>query len=326
MFLIQFINNNSNTQCGIVNNELVTPINKFTSTYELFMYTEAYNKPLINVIKKFLSNTVEDYNTLHQQKRILVPLHHPDAYHTWITGTGLTHLGSAASRNAMHKKIAKTKETEPTDSMKMFEIGLNDGKMVNNVPAAQPEWFYKGNGLIAVNPNNSIESPAFALDGSEEPEIVGLYIIDKNGNPKRLGFALGNEFSDHAMEKINYLYLAHSKLRQCAFGPELLLADLPRNITGKSRIRRNNKTIWEKEFLTGEDNMSHNIANLEHHHFKYDLFRQPGDVHIHFFGTSVLSFNDAVETKDKDVFEIEADAFSKLLVTTLKVQTASCKQ
>jgi hypothetical protein len=72
---------------------------------------------------------------------------------------------------------------------------------------------------------------------------------------------------------------------------------------------RDGRVIWEKPFLTGESNMSHSIANLEHHHFKYGLFRRPGDVHVHFFGTATLSFSDSVRTQDGDLFEIEADAF-----------------
>ena len=55
--------------------------------------------------------------------------------------------------------------------------------------------------------------------------------------------------------------------------------------------------------------MSHSIANLEHHHFKYALFRQPGDVHVHFFGTATLSFADGITTEQGDVFEIEAPDF-----------------
>ncbi len=56
--------------------------------------------------------------------------------------------------------------------------------------------------------------------------------------------------------------------------------------------------------------MSHNIANLEHHHFKYAQFRRPGDVHVHFFGTATLSFTDKVKTEVGDIFEIEAKPFS----------------
>jgi hypothetical protein len=55
--------------------------------------------------------------------------------------------------------------------------------------------------------------------------------------------------------------------------------------------------------------MTHSLANLEHHHFKYARFRRPGDVHVHFFGTATASFADGIETRAGDVFEIEADAF-----------------
>ena len=68
--------------------------------------------------------------------------------------------------------------------------------------------------------------------------------------------------------------------------------------------------LWEKSFLSGEDNMSHSLANLEAHHFKYDQFRRPGDVHVHFFGTATLSFADEVRTRPGDEFEIEARPFT----------------
>ena len=59
--------------------------------------------------------------------------------------------------------------------------------------------------------------------------------------------------------------------------------------------------------------MSHSVANLEAHHFKYRQFLRPGDVHIHFFGTATLSFGDAFETEPGDVFEIEAEGFGRPL-------------
>ncbi len=126
----------------------------------------------------------------------------------------------------------------------------------------------------------------------------------------RLGFVLGNEFSDHVVERQNYLWLAHSKLRQAALGPELLLGELPNSVIGTSRIWRGNAVLWEKPFLSGETNMSHTLANLEHHHFKYRQFRQPGDIHVHFFGTATLSFSDGIRAEPGDVFEVEADAFT----------------
>jgi hypothetical protein len=189
-------------------------------------------------------------------------------------------------------------------------MGVEGGKPADGSAGVQPEWFYKGDGSMLVGPGTPLASPAFALDAGEEPEIAGIYLIDQDGTPVRLGFALANEFSDHVTERGNYLWLAHSKLRNAALGPELLIGALPGDVRGTSRILRNGKTIWEKPFLSGEANMSHTIANLEHHHFKYALFRRPGDVHVHFFGTATLSFSEGVKTEEGDIFEIEAAPFT----------------
>lgn len=239
---------------------------------------------------------------------LLAPIDHDDPAHCLVTGTGLTHLGSAEGRDKMHKAAAAGEHL--TDSMRMFLMGVEGGKPEDGKEGVQPEWFYKGDGSILVDPGQPFAMPAFAGDGGEEPEVAGLYLIANDGTPVRLGFALGNEFSDHVTERVNYLWLAHSKLRQAALGPELLLGDLPNDLRGTSRIIRDGATIWEKPFLSGEANMSHSLDNLEHHHFKYPLFRRPGDVHVHFFGTATLSFSDKVETREGDVFEIEAVPFT----------------
>jgi hypothetical protein len=239
---------------------------------------------------------------------LLPPVDHDDPAHCVLTGTGLTHLGSAEGRDKMHR--AAKADAAPTDSMKMFLMGVEGGKPADGAVGAQPEWFYKGNGHGLVAPGEPLRSPAFAKDAGEEPEIAGIYLVAANGTPVRLGFALANEFSDHVTERGNYLWLAHSKLRPAAVGPELLVGELPQEVIGTSRIVRDGETLWEKPFLSGEANMSHSIANLEHHHFKYGVFRAPGDVHVHFFGTATLSFSDGVTTQAGDVFEIKAAPFA----------------
>jgi len=239
--------------------------------------------------------------------RLLLPIDHPDSAHCIVTGTGLTHLGSAEGRDQMHKAAAGG---QLTDSMRMFNMGLEGGKPADGTPGVQPEWFYKGDGSGLIGTGRPLPSPDFALDGSEEPEIAGIYVIDDEGRPRRLGFTLGNEFSDHITERGNYLWLAHSKLRAASLGPELLVGALPADVRGTSRILRDGELLWEKPFLSGEANMSHAIANLEHHHFKYAQFRRPGDVHVHFFGTATLSFADGIRTQEGDVFEVSAAPFA----------------
>ena len=280
------------------------------STYALA--GEAVGRGLAAVVAAHGLGETVDLVALAAAGRLALPIMHPDPAHLHLTGTGLTHLGSAATRDAMHAKLdgAKLDGTAVlTDSMKMFRMGLEGGRPAAGAVGVQPEWFYKGNGFTAVAPGAALTSPGFALDGGEEPELAGIYLIGPDGTPFRVGWALANEFSDHVTERINYLFLAHSKLRQASFGPEILVGDLPADIRGTSRIRRGDAVIFDKPFLSGEANMSHSFANLEHHHFKYALFRQPGDLHVHMFGTATLSFADGIKPQVGDIFEIEVADF-----------------
>lgn len=292
------------------------------SVYDLALETVRDGASLAAKIRERGLGRAVDLEAAYEEGRVLLPVAHPDPAHMHVTGTGLTHLGSAATRDAMHAAAQAGKAEQLTDSMKMFRMGLENGKPANGKVGVQPEWFYKGNGHNAIAPGSPLVSPDFALDGGEEPEIAGVYLIGDDGTPFRIGFSLSNEFSDHVTERINYLYLAHSKLRPASFGPEILVGDLPADIRGTSRIRRGGAVIWEKPFLSGEANMSHSIANLEHHHFKYDLFRQPGDLHVHMFGTATLSFADGVKPEPGDVFEIEAPEFGLPLRNPLAVAPA----
>ncbi len=256
-----------------------------------------------------------DLAAVAAEGRLLGPIDHDDPAHLILSGTGLTHLGSAKGRDKMHRAAAEA--AHQTDSMRMFLEGVEGGKPAAGTAGQQPEWFYKGDGSQLVGPGEPLSMPGFAKDGGEEPELAGIYLIGPDGTPHRIGIALANEFSDHVTERHNYLWLAHSKLRQAALGPEILTGTPPADVRGTSRIRRDGETVWEKPFLSGEANMSHTLANLEHHHFKYDLFRRPGDIHVHFFGTATLSFSDGFTTQEGDVFEIEAAPFTLPLANPL---------
>ena len=161
------------------------------------------------------------------------------------------------------------------------------------------------------------DSNGFKL--SDEAEIAVLYLIDDAGRPCRVGFALGNEFSDHVLERQNYLYLAHSKLRPCSYGPELVLGELPADVHGTVSVLRGEELLWQAEWLSGEANMSHAVANLEHHHFKYPLFRRPGDIHVHFLGAAVLSYSAGIRAAPGDVFEIRSASFGAPLRNPLAI-------
>lgn len=293
-----------------------------TTVYELARRAAAEKVPMEDLVRQAGRSDDADPAAFLAAGKVLPPIDHPDPAHLLVSGTGLTHLGSAATRDAMHKKMAGTDETNLTDTMKMFRLGVEGGKPAEGEEGVQPEWFYKGDGTMVARPGGPLMSPSFADDGGEEPEVAGVYIIGEDGTPYRVGFALCNEFSDHVMERKNYLYLAHSKLRQCGFGPELRLGPLPGHVEGTCRIRRGDTFVFDKPFVTGEENMSHSIANLEAHHFKYPLFRRSGDVHVHSFGTATLSFANGVKTEPGDVFEIESPEFGLPLTNRLEVAPA----
>lgn len=284
--------------------------------YHLALEALRMHKSLAEVVATRASGRIDDYEGVIAGKRLLPPLDHPDPAHWLVTGTGLSHLGSAAARDSMHAKLQQSEENL-TDSMKMFKWGVAGGKPAAGQIGTAPEWFYKGDGRWVVAPEQPLERPAFAKDGGEEVEVCGLYVVADDGTPTRVGFALANEYSDHIIERENYLYLAHSKLRESSYGPELLVGDLPPTVKGMARLLRGDQTVWASDWLTGEDNMCHSVANLEHHHFKYRQFRVPGDVHVHYFGAATGSFTQKIETRPGDVFEISAEGFGRPLRNTL---------
>lgn len=247
--------------------------------------------------------------------RMLPAFDHPtEPARCLVSGTGLTHISSAATRQAMHGD-----EQQETDSMRMYRWGL-EGK------GAAPEWFYKGDGAILRGHGDALTIPWFAEDGGEEAEIAGVYVIDPDGAPVRVGMAIGNEFSDHKFERRNYLYLAHSKLRECAIGPELVVDGDFRLVPGEVKIERDGAVIWSKEIASGAERMCHSLENIEHHHFKYAQHRRPGDVHIHFFGADAFSFGAGVSLQAGDVVEIGFQGFGRPLRNRIAVEAPSEKR
>jgi hypothetical protein len=320
MRLVQFLSEKGQRQVGLVeeNGMVLRLVNNTSRIYDLALEAGRLNAKLEALALDRPSHEIIDYEQVIAEKRLLPPLDHPDPAHCYLSGTGLTHLGSAQARDEMHVAAKSEADAPMTDSMRLFQVGLKGGKPPKGQISVQPEWFYKGNGLCVAPPEQPLLLPSFALDGGEEAELVGLYVVAESGVVLRVGFALGNEFSDHVMERQNYLYLAHSKLRSCSFGPELLLGEAPQDIQGRVRIWREGQEVWSAAFLTGEANMTYSIADLEHHHFKYGLFRQPGDVHCHFFGTATLSFAAGITTQPGDVFEISAPPFGRPLRNSIQ--------
>lgn len=317
------IQNGTQRRVALVEEPRLRLLASFESIYALAHAALAARQPLVAFVQASLSTETLDYDAVYAGKsawRLLSPIDHPaDASRCLVSGTGLTHLGSAKNRAAMHEKSA----SELTDSMRMFRWGLEGGRPPAGQVGNAPEWFYKGNASVLRAPGEPLDVPPYAGDGGEEAEIAGVYLIDPAGQPRRLGMTLGNEFSDHKFEKTNYLNLASSKIRTCSIGPELVVDPVFNSVPGTAAIERGGKTFWSKEIATGEAEMCHSLANIEHHHFKFETHRRPGDVHVHYYGACALSFGEGVALLEGDVMSVQFSGFGRALRNPLRVSKAA---
>lgn len=319
MRLVQFLSEEGSRRVGVVENSTTLVVLQATdSVYGLAHRAAAEQTTLAALAMELAGDGREDYPRMVAEGRLLVPLDHPvDPARCRVTGTGITHVG--ADRAALTARLARDIDADSEPALALLQAGLRGGKPAADETGAQPEWFYKGDGEALVASEQPLVSPAFALDGSDEAELAALYVVDGDGNPCRVGYALANEFTDHLTEHANVLYLEHAKLRPSALGPELLLGELPAQVAGQARVRRDGAVIWQQDFLSGEDHMVHSLANLEYHHFKYPGFRRPGDVHVHMLGAAAQSYASGLRLRAGDVMEVESATFGRTLRNTLAV-------
>jgi len=309
--LVQLKSSSGDTRVAAVEDDRLRLLRGSDSVFDLAQSALGERKPLRAVAAARMSDETLDYGPIYRLEsewRLLPPFTHPEPARCLVTGTGLTHKASADNRQAMHHNPA-----ELSDSMRMYLAGLEGGHPEPGKIGVSPEWFYKGCGTILRAHGEPLLTPAWAGDGGEEPEVAGVYLVDDEGRPRRVGMAQTNEFSDHVLEKQSYLYLAHSKLRDCSAGPELVLDPDFGSVPGVVSVERGSKVIWSQPISTGETNMSHKVANLEHHHFKYNAHRRPGDAHIYFFGADAFSYGAGLELQNGDVMVVAFQGFGRPL-------------
>ncbi len=315
------ISNGRERRVAMVEEPQLRCLEEVTSVYELALRYAEFGSKMSEQASALASGELLDYDAIYAGRsewKLLAPIDVPgQPARVLVSGTGLTHLGSARERQAMHLAGPKVDEAV-TDSMRMFQWGVEGGRPAEGTIGVAPEWFYKGDGAVLRGPGEALEIPGHAEDGGEEGEVAGVYVVDAEGRPCRIGMAVGNEFSDHKFEKRNYLNLAGSKLRTCSIGPELVVGPEFQDVRGEVRIERAGKTVWQRRIASGEENMCHSLANMEHHHFKFAGHRQPGSVHVHFYGADALSCGDGVVLRDGDVAEVRFDGFGRALRNVIR--------
>jgi len=318
--LVQIVHQSEGRKVAVVEEPFLVLVNEFTSIYQLAVNALDSGISIHALLEHQLSTYKLDYDKVYNgtsEWKLLPSFDNPDTVSNCIvSGTGLTHHSSAMNRQVMHQS---DEGNTLTDSMKVYQWGVEGGKPAEGEIGVQPEWFYKGTGAILKAHGEALQVPDFGNDGGEEPEIAGVYIVDRTGQPVRIGFTTGNEFSDHVMEKKNYLYLAPSKLRNCSIGPELVLTDDFSDLNGVVTVSRHEEILWSADIKTGETNMAHTLANLEYHHFKYPDHRQPLQGHVHFYGTGAFSFGVGIKLQTGDEMKVQWDGMGRMLINSIEI-------
>ena len=205
--LVQLTHPQRGRAVALVNEPSLILLKKIRSVYELAMECIRAGGTMKALINSHLGDEKLDYDPVYNGEdswKLLPSFDHPDnPFGCIVAGTGLTHKNSALNRQMMHQSA----EQKPTDSMQMYQWGVEGGQPPAGEIGVQPEWFYKGTGSALRAHGEALLVPSFGNDGGEEPEVAGVYLVDEKGQPWRVGYSTGNEFSDHVMEKKNYLYL-----------------------------------------------------------------------------------------------------------------------
>ena len=215
MLLLQFTNEHGGRLVGLLQDDVIRVIEGYNTTYALAQDAIRKKVSLAELVNASVGNSMHSYADVAAAGRVLPPLDHADEAHCYVTGTGLTHLGSAGARDAMHKKIGGDAESL-SDSMKMFRLGVEGGKPEADTAGAQPEWFYKGDGSIVRAGGQPLRMPDFALDGGEARVGGGQDFrhpfLDRLADVDDIHLRTGNH--DVARTEIRYLEHAFDH-RQC---------------------------------------------------------------------------------------------------------------
>src|SRR5690348_11450 len=148
MMRVVQIQNGASRRVALVEEPQLKLITGFTSVYELAAAADSRGTSLSKLIRESARGETVDYDSIYSGKshwKLSTPIDHAqEPARCLISGTGLTHLGSAKNRQAMHS----ASEAELNDSMKIFKWGVEGGKPPPGKIGVAPEWFYKGNAAM----------------------------------------------------------------------------------------------------------------------------------------------------------------------------------
>lgn len=154
------------------------------------------------------------------------------------------------------------------------------------VSSAGPPWRYLGSAA-------SLRGHGDSLPASGVPDLAAVYVIARDGLPRRIGIAQGN------------------RGRVSALGPELVLDP------GLSRIHGRAEGSTGLQEVAADVPLLLALASIEPDHFDAADYRRPGDVHVLFFGERLFGPVSPLESAEGEQVTIEFDGLGRRLANTI---------
>ena len=155
MHLVQ-IQNGSWRRVAVVRKPELVLLNKKDTKHKKTEKALFERRRLSELAFSLITEKALSYDAIYEGKsdwKLLAPIDCPgNPIRIHVSGTGLTHLGSARDRQAMHVAATAEEQAQMTDSMRMFEWGRQQGRPSDNEIGIAPEWFHKGDGSILQAP------------------------------------------------------------------------------------------------------------------------------------------------------------------------------
>src|SRR5947207_15949815 len=139
--LVQLQHPHHGRRVAIVDEPQLRLIARHTSAYALAEAAIAAQRRIADVIEETPERIAyDDVDDGKSDWKLLPACDHPaEPARCLVSGTGLTHNASAASRDAMHAGGAAHTPEHPTDSMKMYRSGVQGGRPARGQIGAMPE-------------------------------------------------------------------------------------------------------------------------------------------------------------------------------------------
>jgi|GEM_PF-2128104 len=147
-----------------------------------------------------------------------------------------------------------------------------------------PPMFIKGDGNCLQPSDHNILMPQSFIHLCEEAEIVLIYWIGANREPKYIGYTFGNDLTDIGLVKEDFAQIGYAKLCPGGIANRIWFGQPPSILEGSTAIERVGAVIWEGTVRFGLNELAYKADDLVAELWKWPNLRVERSLHYIFLG------------------------------------------